>query len=266
MQVVIIGAGNTATVLGRLFQMKGHKVLQIVNHTISKAQILAKEFGASAIDYSGTINRDADIYVVAIGDRFIKHVASHFNLTGKIVVHTAGSVEKEALQGLSDQYGVLWPMQSLRKETSYVPIIPFAVDGSTQEVVQAVNVFASTLSDQVTIADNTMRLKMHIASVIAANFANHIYALADDFCKKEGIDFKLLVPLIKETAERLELYAPADVQTGPAQRNDLDTITKHISLLELHPYLKRIYLRLTNSIMQMPLPQHASLPKKEEQG
>ncbi|MGF2413865.1 MAG: DUF2520 domain-containing protein, partial [Ferruginibacter sp.] len=72
---------------------------------------------------------------------------------------------------------------------------------------------------------------------------------AEEFCAKENVDFKLLLPLIQETTRRLQHYAPKDVQTGPAKRNDVFTLDKHLRILSGHPKLKYIYLKLTDSIM-----------------
>jgi predicted short-subunit dehydrogenase-like oxidoreductase (DUF2520 family) len=110
--------------------------------------------------------------------------------------------------------------------------------------------FAQTISGTVAKAGDVERLKLHVAAVVVSNFTNHLYALAEDFCKKENIDFKLLAPLIKETAQRVEAHSPASVQTGPALRNDVFTLDKHLRLLSNHPKLKYIYLKLTDSIMK----------------
>jgi hypothetical protein len=91
-------------------------------------------------------------------------------------------------------------------------------------------------------------LKLHLAAVFCNNFVNHIYVLTEDYCKKETIDFKLLLPLIKETAERLEDISPSQSQTGPAIRNDRPTIEKHLALLQNHPQLQKIYSIFTESI------------------
>jgi predicted short-subunit dehydrogenase-like oxidoreductase (DUF2520 family) len=72
----------------------------------------------------------------------------------------------------------------------------------------------------------------------------------EEFCKKEGLDFKLLVPLIQETAQRLDTMSPAQAQTGPAIRNDTATIEKHLALLNNNPSLKMLYQALTQSIQQ----------------
>ena len=98
-------------------------------------------------------------------------------------------------------------------------------------------------------ASDDQRLKLHLAAVIVNNFTNHLYALAADYCDNEQIDFKMLQPLIEETALRLREHLPRDVQTGPAIRKDMITIDKHLRILSEHPALKKIYLQMTDSIM-----------------
>jgi len=91
---------------------------------------------------------------------------------------------------------------------------------------------------------------LHVAAVMVSNFTNHLYALAEDYCRKEGLDFKQLLPLIEETAIRLKDTSAKQAQTGPALRHDSETIHKHLELLKDHPQLKNIYVLLTESIQQ----------------
>jgi len=72
--------------------------------------------------------------------------------------------------------------------------------------------------------------------------------MAEEYCRKEGLDFKQLLPLIEETALRIKNISPKDAQTGPALRHDKETIEKHLELLKAHPQFKNIYLLLTESI------------------
>ncbi|MNR63913.1 hypothetical protein D3C85_1863800 [compost metagenome] len=51
-----------------------------------------------------------------------------------------------------------------------------------------------------------------------------------------------------ETAEKVQDAFPVDVQTGPAIRNDEQTITRHKELLDDMPELKDIYETLSKSI------------------
>ena len=45
------------------------------------------------------------------------------------------------------------------------------------------------------------------------------------------IPFEILSPLIKETAEKINRLSPEDAQTGPAKRNDIETIHSHLDFL-----------------------------------
>ena len=248
MKIVIIGTGNTATVLGRKIQTSGHAVLQVVGRNETSTGELASELQCAGTTDPVNIDRNADLYIIAIADKALPAVHEWLQLDKKMVVHTAASVSKDVLRNLSRNYGVLYPLQTLRKEQKHLPEIPFLVDGNTADDLALVQDFAGTLSSQVLVADDATRLKMHVAAVFASNFTNHLYMLAEDFCKKERMEFSLLLPLIAETARRLEELSPRVSQTGPAIRNDNDTIQRHLQILKDHPSLKNIYEQLTGSI------------------
>jgi predicted short-subunit dehydrogenase-like oxidoreductase (DUF2520 family) len=250
MRIVIIGSGNVATVLGRLCKQKGHEINQVISRNRGHARILADELDCLYGDYGDKPDDQSQIFVVAVADNFLYELNKHFKPGNKLVVHTAGSVSKDVLKDISTNYGVLYPLQSLRKEKDYTADIPLMIDGNTAETVTLIEDFAKTLSHNVALATDEERLKLHVAAVVVSNFTNHLYALAEDFCLKENIDFKVLIPLIKETAERVQSISPGLAQTGPAARNDVFTLDKHIKLLANYPQLKYIYLKLTDSIMK----------------
>lgn len=249
MKIALIGAGNVATVLGRMLLKNNHTVVQVINRNIDHAQKLAEELQASYTDFNGQPDLSADLFIIAVSDYALQESLPHFYINDKLIVHTAGSVNKDVLKIISSNYGVLYPLQSLRKEMEEIPPVPFLVDGNNEGVFQYIEAFARTLSNDVQRTTDEERLKLHTAAVIVSNFTNHLYAIAEDFCKSEHIDFKLLKPLILETAQRIMNMSPADVQTGPAVRKDIQTLDKHLRLLVNHPKLRTTYLRLSDSIM-----------------
>jgi len=249
MQVVMIGSGNAASVIAKLILQSGHDIIQVVSRHRAHAVKLANFLNAAATDSILEISQDADIYVIAVSDDAISVVADQLHLNNKLVVHMAGAVSKEVLKNVSASYGVLWPLQSLRKEIDHIPNIPFIVDGNDQATTSRIALFASSLSKTVKVANDTERQKLHLASVVAANFANHFYALAQEFCLQEAIDFKLIIPLMIETAERIKTHAAAEMQTGPAARKDRQTMERHLLLLDNYPEIKNLYQLVSNSIM-----------------
>jgi len=249
MTVALIGSGNVATILGRLITKCNHRIVHVVSRNGENAKTLAAEFNADHSDLTNTNKINADIYIVAVSDAALEHCTSHFKLHDKLVLHTAGSVSIEVLKNKTSNYGVLYPLQSLRKEMQLLPSIPFLIDGNNKEVLKYIEDFALTLSKSVQTANDEERLKLHTAAVIVNNFTNHLYALAEDFCKNENVNFDLLKPLIMETAYRTNDISPAAVQTGPALRKDIHTMDKHLKVLTNYPKLLSVYLKLTDSII-----------------
>jgi predicted short-subunit dehydrogenase-like oxidoreductase (DUF2520 family) len=249
MRIVIIGSGNVATVLGRLFIKNNHQVVQVMSRHVENAKILATALSCSYTNYDGVTDMSADLYLVAISDGVLFDLNKSFSLGNKLIVHTAGSITKDVLQAISTNYGILYPYQTLRKEITDIPQIPLLIDGNTDEATLLIEDFAKSISTIVKRTTDEERLKLHVAGVVVSNFTNHLYAVTDEFCQKENLDFNLLFPLIKETAERIKDFSPKDVQTGPAIRNDVFTLDKHLRLLSAHPKLKYLYLKLTDSIM-----------------
>ncbi|MFP5042810.1 Rossmann-like and DUF2520 domain-containing protein [Parasediminibacterium sp. JCM 36343] len=250
MNVVIIGTGNVATILGKLLVSKGHKVLEVVGRAKQKATSLANICGAKPILDFSAITDTADIYIIAVSDKAIEIVAKQLILKNKLVVHTAGSVSINIFNMPGNNYGVLWPLQTLRKEMETVPPIPFVVDAVNEATYVTLLNFTKTLTDTVFRANDAKRIKLHLTAVMVSNFTNHLYALANDYCHKEALDFKLLLPLIEETVNRIKTYPPHTVQTGPASRKDVTTIANHLGLLKPHPTLQKIYHLMSDSIME----------------
>jgi predicted short-subunit dehydrogenase-like oxidoreductase (DUF2520 family) len=250
MRVVMLGSGNTATVLSKIIAKAGHNILQIVSRNEKNAHALASIYSAATAPLNAETFSEADIYIVALHDAALDHIEKIPGLKNKLVVHTAGAVSIDALKDITSTYGVLYPLQSLSKFTETIPEIPILIDGNNQEIMHHVLGFAKTISNNVIEANDTERLNYHVAAVFVNNFTNHLYALAELFCEKERLNFKNLFPLIDETTFRAKSLSPFLTQTGPAIRDDIYTLNRHLQALASNPDLKYIYLKLSESIIK----------------
>lgn len=250
MDIVIIGTGNVATVLGKKFKVAGHKIRQVFGRDPQKASELAYALDTESANYGSILYNDADLYLVAVSDRAIPEVLKDLQLASKPVAHTAGSIPLDVLKPFTSTYGVFYPLQSLKKGVTESPDIPILVDATNTSTLQLLKFLAQSISTIVIEANDEQRLKLHMAAVFCNNFVNHIYSLMERYCNEQGIDFRLLIPLIQETGKRLSHFSPAQVQTGPAIRNDSITVNKHLALLADQPHLKELYQLFTQSIQQ----------------
>ncbi len=248
MEIVIIGTGNTASVLGRMLRAAGHHIAQVYGRDAAAASALAYELSSESTNYWAVVNRNADMYILAVSDIAIPEIIKELHLTNKTVVHTAASVSKDIFKSKVSRYGVMYPLQTLKKGTDRLPEVPVIIDASDADTLQEIAALAGTISDTIEDGNDETRLKLHMAAVFCNNFVNHIYALMQDYCEKEKLDFSLFLPLIEETAIRLKQVPATEAQTGPAFRGDKVTIDKHLDVLKSYPELMKIYEVMTASI------------------
>ena len=242
-RAVIIGSGNLAEALARAVTKSGLKLVQIFARNAARGQQVAALAGTQwTSDPAGLA--EADIYLIAVSDRAVAEAAASLPIpAGAVVAHTAGSVPLEALPGQPVRRAVFYPLQTFTKGRE--------VDFSQIPVFLETDDEALRLSRTVIWADSACRAKAHLAAVFACNFVNHMYAVAERIAGSAGLPFDVLKPLIAQTAAKaLDAASPADVQTGPAVRNDTGTRARHCALLDDNLQLKNIYSIISNSIWE----------------
>ena len=253
MNIVLIGSGNVATVLGRKSQAAGHRIIQVYNRNADHANVLATRLGTTSTSYISSIEKKADLMIIALRDEAVSNLVQEIGEVRSVLVHTAGALSIDEVRGSNKSFGVLYPLQSLRKEIEILPALSILIEGNNAGTLRHLKEFAFSIAETVTEADDETRLKYHLAATMVNNFTNHLYGLAASFCEKENISFAVLQPLIEETAIRLRKTSPKKTQTGPAIRNDTSTIEKHGDLLKKYPDILKMYNLFTSEIQKSAL-------------
>lgn len=255
MKIVMIGAGNVATHLGAALQNAGYQLVQVYSRTEESAGALARKLGTAHTVDIEDICRDADLYIVALKDAALQELAPRLTAGREqaLFVHTAGSMPMQLWAGAAERYGVLYPMQTFSKQHEVdFGTVPFFIEASAREDLKLLHELASALSPKVYEATSLQRQYLHIAAVFACNFANHMYALSADVLEKHGIPFRVMLPLIDETARKVHRLLPAEAQTGPAVRHDENVINKHLDMLADEPSVRELYEKISKSIYNTP--------------
>tara|TARA_R110001632_G_scaffold210521_2_gene335625 strand:+ start:15352 stop:16056 length:705 start_codon:yes stop_codon:yes gene_type:complete len=225
--VVIIGSGNVATHLAATF-------LKV--DTISMTQINSRNLNSIP---------PADVTIIAVSDNAISEVSS--KITNSFVVHTSGSVTMDALKNTGSK-GVFYPLQSFSKDKEVdFTRIPFCLEAENKDDLSKLETLVSVLNGKIYHINSEQRKSIHVAAVFVNNFTNHMYTIADDICKQYDVPFEILAPLIEETSLKIKNLSPKEAQTGPAKRNDTETIQNHLNLLSKAQ--QDIYLKITQSIL-----------------
>ena len=250
MRIVLIGAGNLATNLGKALHRAHHEVVQVYSRTEASAKALAWVLNCDYTTDVDDVAVEADVFVIAVKDAVLPSLAQKL-MQGReqqLLVHTAGSMPMDVLP--TGRRGVFYPMQTFSKDKEVdFSVIPCFIEASHEEDKLLLLQMGKTISDTLYELDGESRKYLHLAAVFCCNFANHCFDLSAQLLKLHGnLPFSVMLPLISETANKLYTMTPRQAQTGPAVRWDTNVIEKQRMLLNDMPDLQRIYELLSQSI------------------
>lgn len=244
-KLVLIGSGNVAQHLIQAFA-KSNKI-DIVQVFSRKKETLAHLLDSHKITTTFNDLAEADLYIIAVSDDAIAAVSSQLPFVNRLVVHTSGSVSIDALDK-KNRNGIFYPLQTFSKKAEIdFSQIPICLESETKSDFELLKEVAETVSRNTYKINSEQRKALHVAAVFVNNFTNHLYQIGNEICNDNNLPFEILKPLIQETANKVMTLSPKDAQTGPAIRNDQQTIAGHLAFLK-DENQKKIYQLLTQSI------------------
>ena len=247
----LVGAGNVASALGKVFLEKKIIVNKVYSNSIDKSRALADTINAVATVSLSEIGRNSDMVILAVPDKEIINVSNELIAGNSIVVHASGN---QSVGDVSNHqnFGVFYPLQTFSANSSPdFNVIPICIESNSEETTLRLTELGRLISKNVIRLDSERRRKLHLGAVTVNNFTNLLYDLAFSYLEEQDVDYNLLLPLIDETVNKIRKNSPHDSQTGPAKRKDVDTINNHLELLENNKYLKEIYTLLSEKIIQI---------------
>ncbi len=257
MKTVLIGAGNLATRLAVALHEKRLTPACVYSRTEMSARQLSEQLPHCAYTTElNSIPTDGDLYIFAVKDSVLCELLARTPANHGLWVHTAGSVACDVFRPYTSRYGVFYPMQTFSKERVVdFGEIPIFVEANSKADTDLLLHLAGNLSSKVYRADSEQRKYLHLAAVFACNFTNHLYTLCDRILSEHGLPFESMLPLIRETAEKVTDMPPAEAQTGPAIRYDKNIIEKQEALLS-DPLVRKIYSLMSRSIHETHKPKN----------
>jgi predicted short-subunit dehydrogenase-like oxidoreductase (DUF2520 family) len=244
-KVVLIGSGNLAHHLIEAFAKS--TTVEVIQVFARQKKSITPLFDADKITTHFDNLIEADVYIIAVSDDAIHSVSSQIPFENRLVVHTSGSVAIDALDA-KNRKGIFYPLQTFTKNKAVdFSQIPICLESEKETDFELLKIVADSISKAVFKINSQQRKIVHVSAVFVNNFVNHLYQIGNEICIANNLPFKLLKPLILETANKVMTLSPNEAQTGPAKRNDIKTIEAHLDLLS-NENQAIIYKILTQSI------------------
>lgn len=227
-KLIILGTGNVAYHLYHaISSIENWEVVQVYNHRDESLS----DFNNTTLTTTNLDELvDANLIICCLKDDLIESYFEKLANKDCLIVHTSGA---KTLQKNRKKSGVFYPLQSFSKyKTMDYSKIPFCIEAKRSEDLKMLEDLALSISESVYKINSKKRLQMHLAAVFVNNFSNYMFKLGQDLCYENHIDEAILMPLIQETFEKIKDINAEEAQTGPARRQDQETIDQHLKLLK----------------------------------
>ena len=251
--IVLVGAGKVARALGKRLHETGYRIGAVWSRNKEHAQGLADALDTTGTDELEALPPDADLYLILVPDHAIAPLAEDlFEVIdpSSLVMHSSGATPTSTLAVFA-RHGVFYPLQSFSPgrdiDFSEVPLCLHTAKAADYEEVETL---AKRLSDKVYRVSDQQRLQLHLAAVFVNNFTNYMQHIAQEIVQARDLPGDLLLPLLRETIDKLEELTPAQAQTGPALRADHSTLERHEHQLQAQTHWQELYRLLSQGIQR----------------
>jgi predicted short-subunit dehydrogenase-like oxidoreductase (DUF2520 family) len=275
--ISIIGAGRVGRALGRRLHELGWRVGGVTGRSISTARAAVRAIGAGQ-PMGGPSHEilNSRVVLITTPDSAIESVARNLaqlggeEWSGKVVLHTSGSLDSDVLQPLADlgaATGSMHPMQTFSNQN--LPDLAhciFGIDGSpvalrtARKMIHQMGGLAVRLS-------GANKAAYHAAGSFACVYVLVLMEAATRLLMTQGFKrrqaMRALLPLTRQTLDNFERVGPLAAWTGPLARGDFSTIERHVeALADFEPDYLEAYQTLSRLAAEVLAAQPVAMLKQ----
>lgn len=241
-----IGAGKVGFTLGKYFIKHGAGLSGYYSKNASSAKDAAEFTGSRQYGRLEELVASSDVLFLTVPDNSIRLVwdellACGVNLSGKLICHASGSLSSEIfneagqcevtalslhpLFAISDKYR---SFEQLHKAV-------FTIEGEPGEWRDTMRNFIEGCGNTVELIAAKDKPLYHAAAVVASNFLVGLSYLSSSLLEYCGFSEesakRALLPLMEGSLKNVISQGTITALTGPVERNDCETVRKHIRAL-----------------------------------
>lgn len=252
MNVGFIGAGKVGLSLAKVVSHTSPQHIRFFGRHFTETLKTTKEHGFEACETLKDMVMTSDVIGITVQDDHIEHVVLDLvqlgvNLEDKLIFHTSGVHDVSILKPLKAHIFSLHPLKAFSRvveDSEELKRIYFSLESADLSAKQWVETLGISYFE---IASEDKK-KYHAGAAIVSNYLVAVL----DFGMKQfmdiGIDeqtaLKALWPLITGSLNNIQRFGTRSALTGPIVRGDMNTINKHLEVLDLnlHPLYKELGL------------------------
>ncbi|MGL4848995.1 MAG: Rossmann-like and DUF2520 domain-containing protein [Clostridium sp.] len=259
-RIGFIGCGKVGFSLGKYLKENGFNISGFFSRNVDSIKNAANFTETKAFFNLLDIVKESDILFITTTDSEIKNVwesLKELSIKNKIICHCSGALSSDVFKGRENfnvfGYSVhpLFPIKDKYESYKILNEAFFVIEGDKRKLKLVKSLFSST--NRVREIERGDKVKYHKGAVTVSNLVLAlIYMGVQDlrecgFTEEEGID--ALYPLIKNNIENVKSKGIFNSLTGPVERDDLETVKKHLDVSKGEE--KEIYKLLSKKLLEI---------------
>ena len=120
------------------------------------------------------------IYIFALSDDAYQEVFKKISKNNHLTIHTSGSLDSKSLGIISDRWGCIYPLQSIKKDTKVNwEKVSFFIEAANEKDEKLLSIFCASNNMNFSILNSSKRKKLHLAAVASNNFTYHLLSMVN---------------------------------------------------------------------------------------
>lgn len=244
MRIGFIGAGRVGCSLGKYFSTHGLQVSGYYSRTLESARFAAEFTETACYETLEQITASSDILFLTVSDGAVEQVwetLKQLKVQGKIICHCSGVLSSFVFSGISrvKAYGCsIHPIYAVNsKTTSYKDLgkAHFTIEGDSEKL-PVVKALLEDLGNPVTVISPEDKSRYHAACVVSSNLVIALSSIGGRLLETCGFSKEearaALLPLFADNCRAVVEKGAVQALTGPVSRGDIQTLQKHLKVLE----------------------------------
>lgn len=261
MDIGIIGAGKVGCSVGKYMKERGCPVAGYVSKTKKSVDSAATFTGTKAFGSLEELVAASGIIFITTPDDVISSVWKRLagqSIQGKIICHFSGSLSSVVFSDM-DRTGAsgcsIHPMYAFNdKFTAYQKLnqVYFTIEGQ-EPAVAAMRALWEGLGNPVCVIAPDRKARYHAAAAMVSNMMTGLYQMGVDMLADCGFERevarRLVEPLVRGNMEAVAASSPEQSLTGPIERNDVETVRRHLTVLREDE--RQVYVSLGRKLVEI---------------
>lgn len=253
-----MGLGALGTALAKALAGNGAELISVFSRTFQKAQAISEAYNIPAFSsFPSRAEHLGSLVFLTVPDSAIGKTANKLarisgSFAGKTFVHCSGNEAAGILHELKEKGALIasaHPLQTFNAHSGPGDFsnIYFSLQGDSETFSMLTNI-VELLGARTLIVNEQQKSHLHAAAVFASNYLITLLDASAEAGNLGGLPAhqvrEVLYPLVRTTVKNVENSSFEETISGPIARGDIETVNKHLQLLDDRRELKLFYASL----------------------